>query len=204
MHCILWIVFFALFYKHCIIFIVINTFYTMYCLFILLNFETRCRLTIRPTDHLTDQPSDWLTDIVTYRAAIAAKNLLGLKEHKCANWSWLRTSGKWVPWSFWPDFSIKQSEIRLIFLYWVHFKVKIMSRKSGSILTKSLREGISFFSPLVLSGSLMNFPLGPIFSHDFSTYHPIQAHCGNSFHLVQCVTIQYSCFFFNFSNIIPL
>ena len=62
---------------HCILFIVSNAFYSMYCmhsiLYILLPIYFE--LTLKLVGHRQiDRPTDGRTDIVTYRAAIAAKN----------------------------------------------------------------------------------------------------------------------------------
>ena len=71
MHCILYIVFYAVYYMHCIPCIILYAFvfYPLYSMHVVLNLltllETRC-----------DRPTDRQTDIVRYRAAIAAKNAI--------------------------------------------------------------------------------------------------------------------------------
>ena len=65
-HCIYYTAFITLHSLHCIYYIACIT--LQYCIHYIYTFETRCR----PTDRQTNRP----TDIVTYRAAIAAKKII--------------------------------------------------------------------------------------------------------------------------------
>ena len=75
MHCIIYISLYALYSMHCIICIVLYALYSMHCFFMHCILCIVCyslfSMHFRPSDHPTDRP----TDIVTYRAAIAAKNV---------------------------------------------------------------------------------------------------------------------------------
>ena len=68
MHCIPCIVLYALYFMHCIICIVFYALFSKNCILALLL--TLKLVADRPSDQQTDRP----TDIVTYRADIAAKN----------------------------------------------------------------------------------------------------------------------------------
>jgi hypothetical protein len=68
MHCILCILLYAFCSMHCILCIVRYALCSMYCILCIVTLKL---ITGRPTDQQTDRP----TDIVSYRAAIAAKNL---------------------------------------------------------------------------------------------------------------------------------
>ena len=115
MHCIKYIVFYALYTEHCIPCIVLYFSYSIYCFLCIVLYALyylHCMLcivfyalhsihyarhsiyhlyllwnsflqTIRPTDRPTHRLTDGPTDIVAYRAAIAAKNRREKKNQSC-------------------------------------------------------------------------------------------------------------------------